>query len=136
MSSTKLSRQQKRRLAKEFRKNKWQVTNWQSMKFDRTQHDFASLTDFIDIYANDIYHCVVRDMDDYTHLSIKRHDRLPIHNWQHMQQIKNDICGEEREGVELYPAMSRIIDTSNQYHLWVFYVPVSSIGFKARAVNQ
>ena len=27
---------------------------------------------------------------------------------------------EEKEAVEVYPAMSRMVDTSNQFHLWVF----------------
>ena len=42
---------------------------------------------------------------------------LSIHDWRELQQIKNAICGEEIEAVELYPA-SRLVDTSNQYHLW------------------
>ena len=55
------------------------------------------------------------------HISFKRHDRsddgkIP---WQHKQWIKNDICGVEAEGVELFPAESRILNTANQYHLWV-----------------
>lgn len=50
---------------------------------------------------------------------IKRNDRMPIHDWRHLQQIKNDICGEDREAVELYPATDRVNDGANQYHLWV-----------------
>ena len=30
------------------------------------------------------------------------------------------IVGEEHEGFEVYPAESRLVDTANQYHLWVF----------------
>lgn len=52
-------------------------------------------------------------------LSIKLRSREPIHDWRHMQQIKNELVGPEREGIELYPAESRIVDSSNQYHLWV-----------------
>jgi len=53
-------------------------------------------------------------------LSIKRRDRKPIHDWRDLQRIKNEIVGEEVEAVELYPAESRHVDTSNQYHLWAF----------------
>jgi hypothetical protein len=53
------------------------------------------------------------------HLSIKRHDREPIHDWRDLQMIKTILCGEESEAMELYPAESRVVDTSNQYHLWV-----------------
>lgn len=52
-------------------------------------------------------------------LSIKRRDKEPIRDWRHMQQIKNELVGPEREGVELFPAESRLVDSSNQYHLWV-----------------
>jgi hypothetical protein len=40
-----------------------------------------------------------------------------------MQKIKNLIVGPENEGVELFPAESRLVDTANQYHLWVFERP-------------
>lgn len=52
-------------------------------------------------------------------LSIRRDDRAPVRDWRHMQEIKNQLCGPEREGVELFPAESRLVDQANQYHLWV-----------------
>lgn len=55
------------------------------------------------------------------HLSIKRIDRQAmLHDWRDLQRIKNELCGPEFEGVELYPAESRLVDTANQYHLWCF----------------
>lgn len=68
-------------------------------------------------------------------LSIKRRDKLPVHDWREFQQIKNVLCGPEREAVELYPAESRVVDTSNQYHLWV--LPLGErfpLGWTERAV--
>jgi len=56
-------------------------------------------------------------------LSIKRRDKKPLHDWRHLQWIKNDLVGPECEGVELYPKESRLIDESNQYHLWVLTDP-------------
>ena len=56
-------------------------------------------------------------------LSIKRRDKEPIHDWRDLQRIKNDLVGPEHEAVELYPAESRVVDTANQYHLWVFADP-------------
>ena len=56
-----------------------------------------------------------------TQLSIKDHQRsVRAHDWRDMQQIKNEICGLERTAVEVFPPMSRILDTSNQFHLWVY----------------
>lgn len=70
-------------------------------------------------YRNDIYHVVKMPVaDDWVHLSIKRHDRCPIHDWRDLQAIKNQLVGEECEGMELLPAESRLVDSANQYHLW------------------
>lgn len=52
------------------------------------------------------------------HLSIKRNDRMPIHDWRELQRIKNELCGTRCEAAELYPAEFRHTDMANQYHLW------------------
>lgn len=54
------------------------------------------------------------------HLSIKRIDKEPIMDWRDLQAIKTQLCGAEAEAIQLFPAESRKVDTSNQYHLWVF----------------
>jgi hypothetical protein len=71
------------------------------------------------VYKNDVYQVAVRHpYPGLVHLSVKRIDRQCIHDWRDLQEIKNQIVGEECEGIELYPAESRRIDTANQYHLW------------------
>jgi hypothetical protein len=71
------------------------------------------------------------------HLSIKRIDQQPIGDWRVMQAIKNAIVGEECEGFELYPAETRLVDTCNQFHLYVFTDPKIRIpcGFTERLVD-
>jgi hypothetical protein len=72
------------------------------------------------IWTNDRYTAITRELaGGWTWLSIRRNDRAAGRDWRHFQRIKNDICGPEREALELYPAESRLVDTSNQYHLWV-----------------
>jgi len=72
-------------------------------------------------FKNNLYTVFVRHMTpDTMHLSIKRNDRQPCKDWRHFQRIKNEMAGPEWEGVELYPAESRLIDTANQYHIWCF----------------
>jgi uncharacterized cupredoxin-like copper-binding protein len=72
-----------------------------------------------EMWKNDLYTVTVRRNDKGVHhLSIRRNDRKPAHDWRHFQQIKNDIAGESIEAIELYPAESRLVDTANQYHLW------------------
>lgn len=71
-------------------------------------------------YINRLYQVGVQEFDSgWTWLSIVRRDRSATHDWRHLQRIKNELCGPEREAVELYPAESRLVDTNNQYHLWV-----------------
>lgn len=82
-------------------------------------HKKLGLESDIEVWANEIYEVIVVRTEDFTHLSIKRYDRAPIRNWRHFQQMKNEICGDDAEGVELYPAERRIADNANQYHLWV-----------------
>jgi hypothetical protein len=69
-------------------------------------------------------------------LSIKRRDRQPIHDWRALQRIKNELVGPECEAIELYPAESRLVDTSSQYHLFVVADPTFRFpfGFHERLV--
>lgn len=70
------------------------------------------------------------------HLSIKTHDKTARHDWRDLQRIKNEICGRECEAVELYPAESRLVDTANQYHLFVFRDYKFPFGFHERLVGD
>lgn len=40
--------------------------------------------------------------------------------WAEKQRIKNELFGEERAAVEVFPAVSELVDEANMYHLWVF----------------
>lgn len=84
-----------------------------------------ALCDDDKIFVNDVFQVnvkfanKVKGIDGFVWLSIKRIDKGWIHDWRLMQKIKNMICGNEREGCELYPAESRLVDTSNQFHIFV-----------------
>lgn len=79
------------------------------------------------VYANDTYQVAVRTAEvdaekgwpPMWHLSIKRLDREPIHDWRELQEIKNALVGPEHEGIELYPSEKRKVDSANQYHMFV-----------------
>lgn len=92
-------------------------------------------------FVNDLYQVAVhRFMTGFgktLHLNIRRRDGKPIfRDWRHFQTIKNELAGEEIEAIELYPAESRLVDTSNKYHLWCFMEPGYRIplGFEKRDV--
>jgi hypothetical protein len=72
------------------------------------------------------------------HLSIKRNDRRPIFDWRDMQQIKNEMIGPECEGLQLFPAESRLLDTANQYHIYGWEDPQvrAPFGYDERIVAE
>ena len=73
----------------------------------------------LEVYVNDTYYVRVRKVDPYFHLAIGRHDGNACTNWRDFQKIKNELVGPEFEAVELFPAESRLMDTANEYHLYV-----------------
>lgn len=90
------------------------------------ERDAANVT----YWLNDLYQVARRELYDESgicrmvHLNIRRRDgRVIFRDWRHFQWIKNQLVGEECEGVELYPAESRLSDTSNKYHIWCVVDP-------------
>lgn len=87
----------------------------------------------MEMWGNDRY-IVVVDRDpggDVSQLSIRRHDRKAARDWRDFQRIKTQLAGPEVEAVELYPAESRVVDTTNQFHLWCVPPGVKiAIGFE------
>lgn len=100
-------------------------------------HQQAAILRHETIYVNDLYQVHVRDVawpdgSPMKHLSIKRRDKGAIHDWRHLQQIKNMLVGPECEGIELYPAEARLVDEANQFHLWVFCDPALRVPLGAQ----
>lgn len=76
------------------------------------------------IFKNNLFQVNIRrlfveDLGDMLHLSIKRIDREAFHDWRVFQRIKNELVGPSFEAVEIYPPESYLVDSANQYHLWV-----------------
>ena len=68
-------------------------------------------------------------MGNVEHVTISRRDpsgRIITNDgsgeltWAEKQQIKNELFGENRVAVEVYPPADRLIDVADVYHLWVF----------------
>ena len=103
-----------------------------------------------DTYQNDIYSVMVfrnKQADwqvhekswkgNMTYLSIKRLDKKSIHDWRDLQEIKNELVGKNYEAVEIYPNENRLVDTANQYHLFVFPVDYKiPFGWQVRTIDS
>jgi hypothetical protein len=121
---------------------------WQPLRRVPMTREIARVHDKIgmnssnmEIWSNDTYEVFVKpadleddgtegDREGLVHLSVKRYDRMAVHNWRHLQQMKNEILGDMREAIELYPGEHRIADTANQTHPWVLPAGVAvPLGF-------
>jgi len=80
-----------------------------------------------DVFINSRYQVIKREemMGDQQIicLHITRLDRACARDWRDFQRIKNELVGEEAEGIELFPAESRLIDMSNEYRLYCVQAP-------------
>lgn len=59
-----------------------------------------------------------------TMVGIRRGDAAAIHSWQDLYRIKNEIFGAERAALEVYPAVSELVDDANMY--WLFLLDEGS----------
>lgn len=85
--------------------------------------------------VTDVWSTQLKGKVDY--LSIKRRDKKQCRNWSDFQEIKNMLCvnGEKRYAVEIYPPEDRLVNTANQYHIWVLPLGLDiGFGFRERAV--
>ena len=41
-------------------------------------------------------------------------------SWAEKQEIKNELFGEDRFAIEVYPKERKLVDSADVYHLWVF----------------
>lgn len=97
--------------------NEYKITREEAVAKLNAYHN----DDDAEVWINDLYQVQVRPFDNagLLHLNIRRRDGAhDIRDWRHFQRIKNEILGPEAEAVELYPAESRLVDTSNKFHLW------------------
>jgi hypothetical protein len=94
-----------------------------------------------EVWMNSRYQVnISKTSDSMIQLSIKRRDKQPLgpERYRHLQRIKNELVGPEHEGVELYPAETRLLDTANQYQMFVMVDPTYRFPFgqTKRAVSD
>ena len=85
-------------------------------------------------WGNDRYtvnvHYLDGDRDGFVEVGVHNHNRTPHVSWRHLQQIKNEVFGPDREAVQLFPAEDRLVDTANEY--WLYVYPVGKAPMRNR----
>lgn len=65
------------------------------------------------------------DMGKVEHVTIQRRGGFTNDGendipWKVKQEIKNELFGEKRTAIEIFPSADRLVDVMDVYHLWVF----------------
>lgn len=138
--------------------SKGDKTNWDKVKwapFEQANYPENALPHWLNdrekngrqLFLNPIYQVEMQEIQcpppfgRTIYLSFKTRDKQPRHDWREMQRIKNELVGPEVEAVEIFPAEERLVDTSNQFHLFCFpeldfqdrHLP---FGFKERMIVE
>ena len=71
--------------------------------------------------------------DGFVEIAVHNHNRTPHVPWRHLQQIKNEVVGPDREAVQLFPAEDRLLDTANEY--WIYVYPTGDAPMRKRGVK-
>jgi hypothetical protein len=93
-------------------------------------------------WRNSFYLVLVKQLDPSEgetgpiRLDIRHNQDKAIREWKHLQRIKNELVGEEREAMEIFPPQSMIADMSNTHHLFVPPVGVSSVFVYEEKIKQ
>ncbi len=64
-----------------------------------------------------VEHVAISRMDEEHALSFHGERDIP---WAVKQEIKNELFGENRPAIEVFPTKKALVDVQDCYHLWVF----------------
>lgn len=133
-----IARLQQSEVMTEFEKVEMDVPTWQDIVASSqcTEQEARAEVQWRknqSVWANGLYQVNVEYLTEgRAHIIVRRLDKQPVHNWQHMQQIKTAVLGPECEAVELYPKESQLVDEKHHYHMWAFRSPERSFGIGFR----
>lgn len=118
-----MNRQERRAAESEGRrltKKGW--SPWEAMTLPDPEK-YPTLRNVFEVWKNNCYIVQVAlektEWGAVRRLMIRRNDGEPTRSWADMQRIKNDLCGPEEVGLEVFPRESELVDDANIYHLWV-----------------
>lgn len=76
-------------------------------------------------YGVQVYECFIEKLglagETITQVTIGRHGDLESITWDELQRIKNELIGEDRVAIEIYPPVRQLVNQANLRHLWVFH---------------
>ncbi len=64
------------------------------------------------------YQVLYDEIGGFKHLRVRRLDDKPICNFMDLQEIKDNLFGEDIIAIQVFPKKEDFLDGSNTYHLW------------------
>jgi hypothetical protein len=74
--------------------------------------------DVREAWKNAVFCVLVRPLSSGAHLGVSSLSGIRP-SWPEMQRIKNEIVGEAKTAIEIYPPQAEVVDEANMFHLWV-----------------
>lgn len=102
---------------------------------DMAEHEKVRAEGIVTIWINNLFTVQVTsgrgvlqapppEFPELVWFSIRRNERARLpRDWRDLQRVKNELAGPEHEAVEMFPAESRLVDSADQFHLWVIADP-------------
>jgi len=93
-------------------------------RFEPGPSPVGKVGDAYETWINNLY-MVFRCRDEITEwgivsrIMVRRNDGGTNVPWADMQRVKNEIMGQERLAIQIFPPESDLVDDANIYHLWV-----------------
>lgn len=102
-----------------LRTGEWGTWEWVSQRPDEGK---GWLSEVHTVWKNRAFAVLIRTVDTewgpVMHAAIRNVSETDI-PWRDMQRIKDELFGEERAAVEVFPPSDELVDEANMYHLWV-----------------
>jgi len=129
---------------KRTQRRRWTKLEERTEPFNMLCHDgtVSESSEKLRMYHNSRYVVLRTETDDVVNgeneieLAIEARDGSARIDWRDLQQIKNELLGEEAEAVQVFPAESRLVDTCNTFHLWTTKSYKCPFGFRDRHVSE
>ena len=75
---------------------------------------------FSDGWCNNRYSVQLHQTTAWHRVMVRTHDSRRI-EWAELQRIKNELFGEHRIAIQIFPRQTDLVDSANMY--WFFLVP-------------
>lgn len=92
---------------------------WETLTFLPGSAGKGWAADFTTAHRNRVFSVLDRTLPNgVRHLAVSSLTQVRP-SWWEMQRIKNEIAGNERTAVEVYPPQGDVVDGADMFHIWV-----------------